>query len=253
MEENILTWCLLIVASFLGGGLNAIAGGGSFFTFPALVFAGIPVVAANATGTLALLPGYIASTLGYREELKAPDTLPMVALISVSLFGGALGAVVLLTTPDAVFRAVVPWLLLVATVVFAGGPWLLRVFQRDGDGSEANGLSQGSALAAVSVYGGYFNGGLGIVLLAALGLLGHRNLNQMQALKNLVSSVLTAIAVAIYAFGGAIVWLEALVMMVAATIGGYVMARFARRLSATIVRVVVIVTGTVMTILFFRG
>jgi uncharacterized membrane protein YfcA len=142
--------------------LNAIAGGGSFFTFPALVFAGIPVVAANATGTLALLPGYIASTLGYREELKAPDTLPMVALISVSLFGGALGAVVLLTTPDAVFRAVVPWLLLVATVVFAGGPWLLRVFQRNGDGSEANGLSQGSALAAVSVYGGYFNGGLGI-------------------------------------------------------------------------------------------
>jgi uncharacterized membrane protein YfcA len=161
--------------------------------------------------------------------------------------------VVLLTTPDAVFRAVVPWLLLVATVVFAGGPWLLRVFQRNGDGSEANGLSQGSALAAVSVYGGYFNGGLGIVLLAALGLLGHRNLNQMQALKNLVSSVLTAIAVAVYAFGGAIVWLEALVMMVAATIGGYVMARLARRLSATIVRMVVIVTGTVMTILFFRG
>lgn len=253
MDENIVTWCLLIGASFLGGGLNAIAGGGSFFTFPALVFAGIPVVAANATGTLALLPGYIASTWGYREDLKAPDKLAMGSLIAVSLIGGALGALLLLSTPDEVFRAVVPWLLLVATVVFAGAPWLLRAFKRHASDDQANSLTQGSALAAVSVYGGYFNGGLGIVLLAAFGLLGHRNINQMQALKNLISSVLTAIAVAVYAFGGAIVWFEAMLMMIAASIGGYVMARVARRLSAAVVRVVVIVTGTIMTILFFRG
>lgn len=253
MEETILTWCLLISASFFGGGLNAIAGGGSFFTFPALVFAGIPVVAANATGTLALLPGYIASTWGYREDLKAPEKLPMVALIAVSLAGGALGAFLLLTTPDEVFRAVVPWLLLIATVVFAIGPWLLRGLKRGEVDDQAGGLTQGSALAAVSIYGGYFNGGLGIVLLAVFGLLGHRNLNQMQALKNLISSVLTAIAVFVYAFGGAIVWFEAVVMMIAATIGGYVMARLARRLSATVVRAIVIITGTLMTILFFRG
>lgn len=253
MEENILTWCLLIVAGFLGGGLNAIAGGGSFFTFPALVFAGVPVIAANATGTLALLPGYIASTWGYREDLRAPATLAMAAVIGVSVVGGALGAFLLLTTPDEVFRAIVPWLLLAATLVFAVGPGLLRAFKRSDSTGEAGSLSQGSALAAVSIYGGYFNGGLGIVLLAAFGLLGHRNIHQMQALKNLISSVLTAIAVTVYAFGGAIVWLEAVVMMIAASIGGYVMARVARRLSETVVRAVVITTGTIMTILFFRG
>lgn len=253
MEENILTWCLLIGASFLGGGLNAIAGGGSFFTFPALVYAGIPVIAANATGTLALLPGYIASTWGYREDLQAPKKLTMGLLIAVSLGGGAVGAFLLLTTPDAVFRSVVPWLLLVATVVFAAAPWLLRALNRNTGTGEASGLTQGSALTAVSVYGGYFNGGLGIVLLAALGLLGHRDMNQMQALKNLISSVLTAIAVAVYAFGGAIVWFEAIVMMIAASIGGYLTARIARKLSPAVIRVVVITTGTIMTILFFRA
>lgn len=253
MEDSVLTWCLLIGASFLGGGLNAIAGGGSFFTFPALVYAGIPVVAANATGTLALLPGYIASTWGYREDLQAPAKLTMVSVIAVSVIGGALGAFVLLTTPDEIFRAVVPWLLLAATVVFAGAPWLLRALKKNENADQADSLTQGSALAAASVYGGYFNGGLGIVLLAAFGLLGHRNINQMQALKNLMSSVLTAFAVAVYAFGGVIAWTEAVVMMFAASMGGYVMARVARRLSAAVVRAVVIVTGTIMTILFFRG
>lgn len=253
MEENVLTWCLLVIAAFLGGGLNAIAGGGSFFTFPALVFAGVPVIAANATGTLALLPGYIASTWGYREDLRAPATLTMASVIGVSMIGGALGAFLLLTTPDQVFRAVVPWLLMAATIVFAAGPWLLRAFKHRDSTGEAGGLGQGSTLAAVSLYGGYFNGGLGILLLAAFGLLGHRNIHQMQALKNLISAVLTAIAVSVYAFGGAIVWLEAIVMMVAASVGGYVMARVARRLSATVVRAVVIITGTIMTILFFRG
>lgn len=253
MEETILTWCLLLAASFLGGGLNAIAGGGSFFTFPALVYAGIPVVAANATGTLALLPGYIASTWGYREDLKAPAVLTMSIVITVSVLGGALGAFVLLTTPDEVFRAIVPWLLLIATVVFAAAPWLLRAFGQSKNADEAGSITQGSALAAVSVYGGYFNGGLGILLLAVFGMLGHRSINQMQALKNLISSVLTAIAVCVYAFGGAIVWYEATMMMIAASIGGYVMARLARRLSPTVVRAVVIVTGAIMSTLFFMG
>ncbi len=112
---------------------------------------------------------------------------------------------------------------------------------------------QGFTLAVVSVYGGYFNGGLGIVLLAAFSLLGHRDINSMQGLKNLVSSVLTAIAVSVYAFGGAILWREALVMMLAATVGGYVMARVGRRLPSSFVRAVVIITGSVMTVLFFRS
>ncbi len=130
---------------------------------------------------------------------------------------------------------------------------MLRTFKRTAGSGEAGTWVQACAIAAVSVYGGYFNGGLGIVLLAAFSLLGHSNINAMQGLKNLVSSVLTAIAVSVYAFGGAIFWREALVMMLAATVGGYVMARVGRRLPATLVRTVVIVTGSIMTILFFRS
>lgn len=253
MDHSITTWAILLVAAFLGGGLNAIAGGGSFFTFPALVYAGVPAVAANASGTLALLPGYFASTWGYREDLRPPATLSMGTLVAISLGGGAVGAGLLLTTPDDVFRAIVPWLLLIATLLFAFGPWLLRRFKRDSTENEANALVQGFTLAVVSLYGGYFNGGLGIVLLAAFSLLGHRDINSMQGLKNLVSSVLTAIAVSVYAFGGAILWREALVMMLAATVGGYVMARVGRRLPSSFVRAVVIITGAVMTVLFFRA
>lgn len=137
MDHSIATWAILLAAAFLGGGLNAIAGGGSFFTFPALVYAGVPPVAANASGTFALLPGYFASTWGYREDLKAPATLSMRSLLAISLGGGAFGAALLLTTPDDVFRAIVPWLLLVATLLFAFGPWLLRTFKRTAGSGEA--------------------------------------------------------------------------------------------------------------------
>ena len=113
MDHSITTWAILLVAAFLGGGLNAIAGGGSFFTFPALVYAGVPAVVANASGTLALLLGYFASTWGYREDLRPPATLSMGTLVAISLGGGAVGAGLLLTTPDDVFRAIVPWLWLI--------------------------------------------------------------------------------------------------------------------------------------------
>jgi hypothetical protein len=250
MSETLFTWGLLLGAAFLGGGLNAVAGGGSFFTLPALIHAGVPPVAANASGTLALFPGYVASTWGFREDLRAPTGLPMWAVIGVTLVGGAFGAGLLLLTPDALFRQLVPWLLLAATLVFAAGPWLLRRLHRGG--AEASAPVQALTLLLVSTYGGYFNGGLGIVLLAAFGLLGHRDLNAMQGLKNLASAVLTAIAVCLYALGGAIAWQQALAMMVVATVGGYVAARLARRLPIKVVRALVIVTGLLMTVLFFR-
>ncbi|MGM0450976.1 MAG: sulfite exporter TauE/SafE family protein [Pseudomonadota bacterium] len=249
MVEPIPTWSMLIAAAFLGGGINAIAGGGSFFTFPALVWAGVPPVAANASGTLALLPGYMASTWGFREDLRAPERLSMGAVLATSLIGGSIGAGLLLITPDDVFSGIVPWLLLAATLLFALGPWLLRHLNTDG--GESSATIQITALLVVCVYGGYFNGGLGIVLLAAFGLIGHSGLNRMQGLKNLVSAVLTAIAVALYAIGGAIFWLQALVMMISAIAGGYVVARVARRLPEQAIRFVVITTGAVMTVLFF--
>ena len=223
------------------------------FTFPALVYAGVPPVAANASGTFALLPGYFASTWGYREDLKAPATLSMRSLLAISLGGVHLARHFSLRRRMTCFAPSCPgcfWLLLCFS---RSGHGLLRTFKRTAGSGEASTWVQACAIAAVSVYGGYFNGGLGIVLLAAFSLLGHSNINAMQGLKNLVSSVMTAIAVSVYAFGGAIFWREALVMMLAATVGGYVMARVGRRLPATLVRAVVIVTGSIMTILFFRS
>lgn len=248
ITESLLFLPLLLAAAFIAGALNAVAGGGSFLTLPALVFAGVPPVAANATGTLALLPGYIASAWGFRENIRAPQHLSLTSITLISLVGGALGAGLLLLTPNETFRAIVPWLLLLATMLFAFGPRLLQMSRRTG---EAGTTAQVLGLLAVAVYGGYFNGGLGIMLLALFGLLGQTDIHGMNGLKNLVSAVLTAIAVALYAGGGVIVWWAALTMMVAATAGGYLGARWARRLPPVWVRRGVVVTGLVMAALFF--
>ena len=198
MDHSIATWAILLAAAFLGGGLNAIAGGGSFSRSRPWFMQACRLLQRMLRDRCAVA-GYFASTWGYREDLQAPATLSMRSL-SPSVWVGAFGAALLLTTPDDVFRAIVPWLLLVATLLFAFGPWLLRTFKRTAGSGEAGTWVQACAIAAVSVYGGYFNGGLGIVLLAAFSLLGHSNINAMQGLKNLVSSVLTAIAVSVYAF-----------------------------------------------------
>lgn len=246
--ESIPFLPLLLAAAFLAGALNAVAGGGSFLTLPALVFAGVPAVAANATGTFALLPGYLASAWGFREDVRAPQGISLPSVIAISLLGGASGAALLLITPNQTFRAIVPWLLLLATALFAFAPRLLKYARHHGEGGL---LTTVLGLLLVTGYGGYFNGGLGIMLLALFGLLGQSDLNAMNGLKNLVSAVLTAIAVTLYAWGGAIVWGEALIMMFAATAGGYVGARVARQLPARWVRRGIIVTGLVMAALFF--
>ena len=240
---------LLLAAAFVAGALNAVAGGGSFLTLPALVFTGVPPVAANATGTVALLPGYMAGAWGFREDMAPPPGLSMRAAVVLSLIGGGAGAALLLVTPDAVFRKVVPWLLLAATAMFAFGPQL-RQWAGSGRHS-ASPWKAGVGMLAVAGYGGYFNGGLGILLLALFGLLGQTRLNAMNGMKNLVSALLTAISVAVYAAGGLVLWQPALLMMVAATLGGYGGARAARRLPAPALRWGIVATGLVMAGLFF--
>ncbi|WP_353236030.1 sulfite exporter TauE/SafE family protein [Diaphorobacter ruginosibacter] len=251
-------WGLLLAAAFVAGALNSVAGGGSFLTLPALVFTGVPPVAANATGTVALFPGYAAGAWGFREDMQPPPGLSMRRMVVVSLIGGMAGAALLLVTPDAVFRKVVPWLLLAATAMFAFGPRLRAwASTRSGGASAHAGASPAKGMAgtlAVAIYGGYFNGGLGILLLALFGLLGQTQLNAMNGMKNLVSALLTAIAVAIYAAGGLVQWQQALVMMIAATAGGYGGARVARRLPPAWLRWGIVATGLIMSILFFmRG
>ncbi len=238
---------LLLTAAFLAGALNSVAGGGSFLTLPALVFVGVPPVIANATGTVALLPGYIAGAWGFREDTAAPPGLSMRLLVVLSLIGGAAGAGLLLVTSNELFAIVIPWLLLAATVLFALGP-KLREWTAGGAPSTAKATI---GVLIVAAYGGYFNGGLGILLLALFGLLGQTNLNAMNGLKNWVSALLTAIAVAIYAAGGVVLWPQALLMMVAATAGGYLGARVARRIPAPWLRGGIVATGLVMTGIFF--
>jgi len=244
---------LLLAAAFGAGALNAVAGGGSFLTLPALVFTGMPPVAANATGTVALFPGYVSGALGFREDMEAPPGLSLRNLTILSLVGGALGAALLLVTDDRTFSKVVPWLLLVATLLFAVSPLLLRRLKGSQSG-RASVAKSAAGMLAVSIYGGYFNGGLGILLLALFGLLGQTNLNAMNGMKNVVSALLTAIAVAVYAWGGVVAWPQALVMMIAATAGGYFGARIARRISAPVLRTGIVTTGLIMTTLFLlRG
>lgn len=244
---------LLLTAAFIAGVLNAIAGGGSFLTLPALVFTGMPPVIANATGTVALLPGYVSGALGFREDMEAPPGLSLRRLTVLSLIGGAIGAAMLLVTDDRTFSRIVPWLLLLATILFAVGPMLLRKL-KDGNAGQASVGKSSLGMLAVSIYGGYFNGGLGILLLALFGLLGQTRLNAMNGMKNVASALLTAIAVAIYAWGGVVAWPQALVMMIAATAGGYFGARLARRIPAPVMRAGIVVIGLIMTTLFFlRG
>ena len=234
------------LAAFAAGVLNAIAGGGSFLTFPALVFAGVPPVAANATSAIAVSPGYLGSTLGFRPELRTLPTTLLWRETGIAALGGLLGAGLLLVTPAKVFAGIVPWLLLLATVLFALGPRIARL-----SGGAGHPRWRLPGLLGVSIYGGYFNGGLGILLMALYTLSGESRLNTVNALKNLNSFVLSLLSVVAFAAAGAIVWPQAVWMMLWATAGGWAGAHLAKRLPVKWVRWLVIATGVVMSAVFF--
>ena len=233
-------------AAFAAGALNAVAGGGSFLTFPALVFAGVPPVAANATSAVAVSPGYLGSTLGFRPELRALPVALLWREVLIAALGGLMGAGLLLLTPAKVFSGIVPWLLLLATVLFALGPRFARL-----SGGAGHPRWRMPGLLCVSIYGGYFNGGLGILLMALYTLCGETRLNTVNALKNLNSFVLSLLSVLAFALAGAIVWSQAVWMMLWATAGGWAGARVARRLPVRWVRLLVMATGLVMSAVFF--
>ncbi len=239
---------LLTLAAFFAGGVNAIAGGGSFLTFPALVFTGVPTIAANATSAVAVFPGYLSGALGFFRELRELPARQTMLLMAVSALGGFLGSLLLLVSSPEVFAMVIPWLLGFATLLFAFGKHVAAWAQRHVD---AQGWQAKAANLIVCIYGGYFNGGLGIILLAFLSALGMRDLNQMNGLKNGMSFVVSAASVATFALAGVVHWPEAALMMVTATVGGYVGARVSRRLPPQVIRAVIVIIGAVMTLVFF--
>lgn len=251
MTDPLLAFTLLAVSAFAAGALNAVAGGGSFLTFPALVFTGVPPIVANATSALAVSPGYLGSTLGFRGELRGLPVARLRREMSISAAGGVAGALLLLVTPGHLFAGIVPWLLLFATLLFAAGPAIARRRQAQASGPAGPARRREAGLLAVAVYGGYFNGGLGILLMALYTLAGESRLNTVNALKNLNSLVLSWLSVAAFVLAGAIAWKQGLVMMVAATAGGWFGAQWARKLPAHWVRAGVVLTGLAMSAVFF--
>ena len=239
---------LLMGAAFGAGVMNAVAGGGSFLTFPALVFIGVPSIIANASSTVALFPGSFASAWAYRKDFTRFEGVPFPALLAVSLAGGLAGALLLLFTPQKAFDVVIPWLLAVATLAFTFGPWLaprLRQFYRIGPKT----VLAGQFL--VAIYGGYFGGAVGILQLALYSLFGLTELRSMNALKTLLTGCMNAVAVVCFVIAAKVGWMQTLVMLVAAVAGGYFGAHYARKMNQRIVRVVIVAICVAMTVIFF--
>lgn len=238
---------LLVAAAFGAGVLNTIAGGGTFLTFPALVFLGVPPVAANATSAVAVFPGYLAGAIGFGRELRSIGKEGLGRLVLVALLGGLVGASLLLVSSDEAFALIVPFLLFAATLSFLFGDRLRAAAARHAGGITPFGAT---GLFLVSVYGGYFNGGLGIVLLALFALWGMSGIHVMNGLKNGISFAVSIISVATFALAGLVAWPLAIVMMVASSIGGYAGAPIARALPRRVVWGVIVVTGFVMSAIF---
>lgn len=239
---------LMLLAGFVGGMLNAVAGGGTFITFPALVASGVPVVSANATSTVAALPGYLAAALGFRHEIARLDRRMVQRLTLLTVAGGIAGSCLLLVSSNAAFALLVPFLLLAATSVFIWGAQVRRWAARHRNAAAPFGAG---TMIPVAIYGGYFNGGLGIVLLALFALWGMTNLNQMNGLKNWLSFAISVISLVIFAIGGQVAWAPAAVMSVGTILGGYLGAPLARRIPVPHLRALIAAVGFGMTAVFF--
>lgn len=239
---------LLFFAGLVGGMLNAVAGGGTFITFPALVFTGVPPVIANATTTVAALPGYLAATVGFRHDIRAIRDAPLLKLTIWTMLGGAVGCLLLLVSSNETFSILVPFLLLAATVIFYWSEPIRAAAMRWRSVVAPFGLG---TLLPMTIYGGYFNGGLGIVMLAIFSMWGMTDLHQMNGLKSWLSFALSLMAFVVFAIGGKIVWGPAAIMSAGTIIGGYTGAPLARRIPRARLRQLIAMVGFGMTIIFF--
>jgi uncharacterized membrane protein YfcA len=243
----------LVIASFLAGALNAMAGGGSFLSFPALLGVGVPPIQANATNTVALWPGQFTSIAAYWQDLKANLRL-VLPVCSAALLGGVTGAIILLRTGQATFMALVPWLLLLASGLFAAsGPvssWLQRR-RTTLTGVRPSLLPLWIGVVVVCFYIGYFGAGAGFLLMSVLSVFGIQNINQVNALKVIATTTANGIAVVTFIVEKQILWKYCLLMMIAAALGGYLGAQYARRMHPHHMRLLVVLIGLGMAAYFF--
>jgi len=242
---------LLAVAGFAAGAINALAGGGSFFSFAALVATGLPALDANATSAAALAPSNVAIALGYRSEVRE-HFRDMILFSLIGAVGGALGALGLIWVGDEGFRPLVPWLLLVATLLFAFSAQIRALIAPwAGQRSVLATMVAYGVMTMVSIYGGFFGAGMGIMMLAALAILESADYHKANAIKNIAAMLIQAISAGILIAGGLVHWPQGLVTMGSSVIGGYVGVGFARRVPEKIIRAVVVTAGAVLTIIFF--
>ena len=240
---DLSTAALLAAAGFAAGAVNAVAGGGSLISFPALLGAGYGSVTANVTNAVAVLPGYLGGSLAYRDELRG-QRQRIVALSVTSAAGALLGAVILIVSPARVFEAIVPFLILASCALLAAQPWLSKRLKPPESGAaEHRSLRLHAGVFAAAVYGGYFGAGLGILLLAVLGLTLSDALQRLNALKGLLSLVVGLAAAAYFAFSGKVEWDAAGVMALASLAGGQAGVAVARRLDARVLRALIVVFG----------
>ncbi|HVL74873.1 MAG TPA: sulfite exporter TauE/SafE family protein [Noviherbaspirillum sp.] len=244
---------ILIVscAAFLGGAINSVAGGGTFFSFPALLAAGVPPVTANASNSVAMWPASLSGAWAYRHELARYKRY-LIPMGIVSFIGGVGGGLLLLSTRDATFAKLIPWLLLFATILFAFSSQLgtlLRGAKAIKPGNTPGALA---GQAVVSIYGGFFGAGMGIMMLASLAMSGHDDVHEINAIKNLLSAVIYSVTVATFVIAGAVSWPHTIVMLATATLGGYIGASVARKIPALWLRRFIIAVGLLLTAFYFH-
>lgn len=249
-----LEMILLFGAGLLAGVINSLAGGGSFIALPALLLAGVPPVMANATTTFSALPGYVSGAIGFWPHIvKENKRLP--AFIIATVIGAIIGAELLLRVSNDQFTQTLPWLMGLAVLLFASGGRINGFFAQRSDGSKKLGLVAAfvlfGLLVLVNIYGGFFNGGLGIILLAFFALAGMTNIHAMNGLKLFLSAFLALIASIRFGFGGSIAWTQGLFVFAGTLIGGFFAARLAPFIPTHILRVAIIVYGIILTGLFF--
>jgi uncharacterized membrane protein YfcA len=245
---------IILVAAFVAGAINSIAGGGTLISFPALMWVGVDPVIANATNAVALWPGSLAGALGFRRDLAAVPRWTLLLTLP-ALLGGGLGAVILLHTSSKTFSRIVPLLILVATLLLASQEVIARRLRTFTESHQHP--SRGWIVFAfsfqflVGIYGGYFGAGMGILMLAALGIVGMRDMHQMNGLKNLMALCINGVAAIYFAISGAVVWSDVAIMAVASITGGYLGARIAQRMGKEFVRGAVVFIGLAMTVALF--
>jgi uncharacterized protein len=239
---------IVIGAGFLAGAMNALAGGGSFVSLPALLAAGLPPVQANASSTVALFPGGVVSAWAYRDGLTPVGPVSIRMMLGITLIGGFIGAVLLLKTSSSTFSVLLPWLLLCASLALAFGRRLGEALRRRWH------IGAGAVLTiqfVLGIYGGYFGGAVGLMMLAVWGLLDTRDVKSLNAPRTLLVSAANSVAVLTFAFAHAVRWPETIAMLLAAMVGGYGGAQLGRRMPPKVIRAGTLVISACITLAFF--